>query len=388
MWKQHNTYKMKMSEDICRLCLQKGSQNNFISLNFGQPSIKSKLLTLIPEMNLDVIQDPVICGPCSAALENAYQLKVKCLRSEEKIWAHLNRTMDMKSFISPVKLINLLPNADYLNHEEIMVEPNFNFYQHQGDHRADVRVNENKSYHSLDATKQNNVVHNKVELNIPNAKTINQTSNSFVCSTCKQTFPSQEELHIHIPKHLGTRPYMCTYCYKCFTLKSNLQIHIRTHTQDKPYACEYCSKSFTTKGNLKTHIRVHTKEKPYVCQICEKSFIQKVQLNTHMLLHENDQIFACDICEKNFSTKATLQVHKRIHDDIKPYVCDYCSKSFTTNGNLQIHVRKHTGEKPYVCNCSRSFTQLGQLKKHQLTHETNGDFQGLLEKHQELIVDK
>lgn len=76
---------------ICRICLVLvENEANSISINTVEEStgfmpFRDKLALCVPEMVLDMIQDPVICTACSHELQASYEFKNKCLQTEEKI---------------------------------------------------------------------------------------------------------------------------------------------------------------------------------------------------------------------------------------------------------------------------------------------------------------
>ena len=77
---------------------------------------------------------------------------------------------------------------------------------------------------------------------------------SFPCSQCGQSFPSQEQATAHIKSHsiLRDEPFCCQYCGKSFKTKVYLQQHTRVHT--RPFPCQYCNKSFSTMVKYKSLI--------------------------------------------------------------------------------------------------------------------------------------
>ena len=51
-----------------------------------------------------------------------------------------------------------------------------------------------------------------------------------------------------------------------------------------------------------------------------------------------------------------------------------CNKLFKKSCNLKDHFRKHTGVRPFQCQiCHRYFTQIGNLKKHQIIIHGNNE---------------
>lgn len=84
---QQQTNKLKPSR-ICRVCLsivEESKEINTVEHSTGFMPYRDKLALVVPEMMLDMIQDPAICIECSDELQQAYKFKQKCMQTEEKI---------------------------------------------------------------------------------------------------------------------------------------------------------------------------------------------------------------------------------------------------------------------------------------------------------------
>ncbi|KAG9509872.1 Protein snail-like Sna, partial [Fragariocoptes setiger] len=105
--------------------------------------------------------------------------------------------------------------------------------------------------------------------------------------------------------------------------------------------CEFCGKRYRSVGALKMHIRTHT----LPCQ--------------------------CKLCGKSFSRPWLLQGHIRTHTGEKPFQCTECHRAFADRSNLRAHLQTHAKIKKYSCHCSKTFSRMSLLVKHEETCQIN-----------------
>ena len=84
----------------------------------------------------------------------------------------------------------------------------------------------------------------------------NNSGKVSTCNVCTKSFPSKQDLTIHIKTCHRGKHYKCDSCIKSF-FKAGLKKHIHTvHEGNKDYKCEYCGKNLSSRQILKKHIHI------------------------------------------------------------------------------------------------------------------------------------
>ncbi|MDO6407415.1 RHS repeat-associated core domain-containing protein [Pantoea phytobeneficialis] len=145
------------------------------------------------------------------------------------------------------------------------------------------------------------------------------------CNRCYDSFHSEPEWQEHIAQIQCQKKHSCMWpdCRKTFTRTQNLHIHMRKHRGEKPFVChgESCSKKFTSKEGLTRHFRhSHLGQKPFQCNAdrCGFSCTRRELLDKHItIFHAPGSVgLYCTPCRLTFDKQSVFTRHSR-------YFCPY-----------------------------------------------------------------
>ncbi|KAG8226353.1 hypothetical protein J437_LFUL010492 [Ladona fulva] len=208
-----------------------------------------------------------------------------------------------------------------------------------------------------------------------------RTVHPLECSMCGKQFSRQQNLRLHLKRHLSVRPYKCTQCDKAFVTNQKMEEHLNSHTGRTPFQCPLCPRAFRRHSNLiqhrkHHHMKVKRKVRDFFCH-CGAVFHSVKKLEWHKETHE-DKPKTCPHCSDRFVHKAGLTRHiRQVHD--KRYVptgaredvnveCPVCSAVYLKS-SLHIHMRVHSGERPFSCGiCGKGFATKWNLQLHRWVH--------------------
>ncbi|KAF5279806.1 hypothetical protein FQA39_LY18228 [Lamprigera yunnana] len=399
----------KMSR-VCRVCLEKTIDSNFIQLSDSTIEIKAQLKDCIPELDLDLIANSYLCMFCLQDLQNAYEFKQKCLQSEERI-----RKFLQKNYISDLTEItddlDLCRNLYYTQHTDLgleviyirddnategSTEDNVRSFLEEGDKIAE----------SKDAdTKANpRMVTEELRLQSQVVYSSKKDVESFHCSKCdfktsrsfllkqhslthdiKPTEEKEEKKECTSPviKPNGIKGYMCDQCPYKTVKKLNFQNHRLTH---KRYACHICSFVCNHSGGFTCHLKTHGVKRSSLVNNDVKVPVVELKKRysepTNLFAEKN---LKCDKCDYETGNLTTFQRHLSSHSkkeqgrSVHPVVkledkgklvsCPECPFKVHKRQELKYHLTLHTGSRPFKCSrCTFNAAKVHHLNKHMLLH--------------------
>lgn len=143
----------------------------------------------------------------------------------------------------------------------------------------------------------------------------------------------------------------------------------------KSYECSGCRKVFLSLHNAE----LVSKEQ---CSQCEKQLEKHCDpspnFSKRKSVHGTVRPHKCSQCDISFTQISNLKRHELRHSGERSHVCATCGKAFARRDLLEKHKRLHTRERPYACtHCPKTFSWASSLRHHLTTHgdQTSSDSQ-------------
>ncbi len=132
------------------------------------------------------------------------------------------------------------------------------------------------------------------------------------------------------------------------------------------YYCEKCDRYFKDNGKLTRHIKSVHENITYKCNQCDKSFKRPENLKSHIRgIHERADDMTCTLCDKSFGLRKHLVAHVReVHENVRNYKCKICGMAVKQAVSLRKHMRLKHGTLKTCMDCDKTFTSVGDLRKH------------------------
>ncbi|XP_018579715.1 zinc finger protein 425-like [Anoplophora glabripennis] len=308
--------------DNCRTCLILVDENNAISVNQYAEKLSSRRIQIsdiieqcVSELDLEISNAPVICNPCYDSLINIYTFKLKCIRTEEKIYAYMEEN-NVRLGEGKIDLSKVMGSRNSEVEETVIISDSESVQEISGCENEDASV-----------TRIDNVVKNCFDVGERDQRTDKESSStpvaflgeSYSCAKCPYKTYRKDLLERHLQyncKHPG-----CHACIYESARKCHMPRHMFKHrcNKAKGYFCGLCNKFITEKRNLRLHIlyKHSSFTLPYKCTIggCDDTFERKSEFNNHIVTHVSYKPFICQLCKKGFFNET--QWDKHLEEDHK-----------------------------------------------------------------------
>ncbi|KAF5281890.1 hypothetical protein FQR65_LT14474 [Abscondita terminalis] len=251
---------------ICRTCLEE-IENDSVTFCLNSADFKvslgNKLTYCIPEMDLDIVPNAVICNTCFESLTLAHEFKRKCLKTEGRIQSYIEQA----GYV--VTCINLRDIAQQ------KCEENLDMKNLQCDTKHFFDVPKIAQLLAEDSVQADSCIHK--------------------CNKCDYRAPKRQTLILHMRKHSEEESKR----------KSNLDKKRR-----KVYKCAFCHYVSAHRKSLDSHLHMHLKTKVYACTLCQYNTSSKLNFLRHVTMHN---VLCCSHCGYETTKKSDLKAHMQLH---------------------------------------------------------------------------
>ncbi|XP_018578022.1 zinc finger protein 142-like [Anoplophora glabripennis] len=347
---------------ICRFCMKIIEKLSFFSLKDIGTSNLRMLQKYMPEMDLEAVEDPIICEACFYCLKDYFNFANSCLDTAEK-------SLIFEGTESPN-----LENNDSSNKSDTIHDNVFEV----GNKGTSVTTNED----NVIAKKKQNKTDCDSENERKKSNKKNKKQTLFKCKKCNFKTLWSSALHTHSLLHkdkADIRMYKCEYCPFETMYKQHIGPHKQRHEDVSffvaAHKCEICDFRANTEKSLKIHMINHKKKQSNFleCNYCPFKTKHEGSLKQHIVNHKDVPLLKCPLCTFKTKHRRILNAHKLTHNKDKTFACGQCKFRTSQKAYLVLHIRRlhlhPMSGKSYSCDlCAFKTVNKVNLRKHQVIH--------------------
>ncbi|XP_018577917.1 zinc finger Y-chromosomal protein 1-like [Anoplophora glabripennis] len=345
---------MGISNDqkVCRFCKQT-VKNEFRCIREEEVAVIQKFL---PEMNMAIVKDPVVCKPCcdfayahNSVLKDCLKVKVETENIPDSTAADIKIDTSM-DFLSET---DNLDKATEINYIEMSIKNEcIDIKSEEDEDKSDMFVSnsneaENDTYQITYISK-----HKKGSKSYKCYMEIGQQINLKVyrikmhaCDKCDYKTVCKSHFNEHCTTHKNGSEvnghYICEYenINRKFFLKHQLRFGFKTQM----YPCNVCDYETNSKSSFNLHYVKHTQ----LSELKVHTHKNNMEIPSHQLQHSNlpyAQIFQCYICSFKTQYKTILEQHMLEHVVPTPaqmYKFDSCNYETQHKSDFERHLLEH-----------------------------------------------
>ncbi|XP_023312166.1 zinc finger protein 11-like [Anoplophora glabripennis] len=365
------------SQIICRLCMHP-VKGEFSCIREEELEAIEKLA---PEMNINVIKDPVVCKPCYDSLCTHNSFLKNCLEVENKIRGIYDGSVtESQTDTSPSDLFVKTENTDKefdINNVEMSIKTESIDIKSEDEESSDTLLQDSDSglFKKKDCK---DVEHDgcKPENKSENKCNTNSKQEHKVSYKCINETGSKSCFTAHRARHKNdSEVYKCESCKYGTKNKELLQKHLLRHKNPSEiltHLCESCNYKTKYRSVLAKHQAKHKSASGarwYQCNLCDFKTKQRSNFNSHYIKHKNSN----KRDEFDHKTKCDTLPHKEASLQLPVYKCASCNYE-SKNRKLFIRhglVHKDPSQvKMYRCDdCNYETKYSSVITQYQLTHK-------------------
>ncbi|KAJ8957887.1 hypothetical protein NQ318_001883 [Aromia moschata] len=336
------------------ICSDENQEAGSLSVSGG---ITKDLITkCLPEVDLNIFKEPMLCKACLESLNEYYNFMANCHDVEERInnYGRSKKDNGRRIKVDDVRSFSAQSVPDYI-----------------------------KKYHSGSKKNQRRGKNIRDKIRLKNDKNKEGLINKEQQQDGSACDDSPQEIQYELSQNSnGEKMYKCNKCIYITMKGHHIRRHQLTHldvSQRQIYKCPLCSLQMCRKYSMKRHMMTHElSRKIYKCDLCEFTTRNKCSLKGHMLRHTDatqTEHFKCDKCPFVTLRKTSIRKHVTVHMEAPklPYQCYICTFGCHVKSMLQRHLLRHSTD-VFKCDlCAFETNREVNLKQHKTRIHTKSN---------------